>query len=632
MIFRCIAPDWLKQESPSLPPVVEGELEETRLEELNALGYNVYSFPNHPSTYSGGNVQGEDVDIFNFVFVDMDLKSGKYSNKEAFVSIVMLEDPLPTFVVDSGNGIHAYWAVEDLDAKSYLYFQRRLCRLFDTDPAVSKICQLMRTPGYNNTKEKGNFKPCQVIRESSVTYTREELDALLAPITPEDRDYCEQHFNKTYNISQITEVSDKIPASFHKLLKENKEVKACYLDPSEDRSGADFRLGHLMFAAGISREDATSVLVNAQKALARAPKHRISYAQGVVDKIWTYEQGVEFDASVSSSIRQILNRTEKKDKHARFPCYQWVDNTERGLRLGQVMGLVAGSGVGKTAVALNMFRGFAANNPEYHHFFVGLEQPDTELAERWVKLCGDDDRLHDKVHIMSNYDEEGHFRALSFDSIREYILNWQKVNKKSVGCVVIDHIGALAKEGHKAGENQDLITICHQMKAFAIETNTFLIMQSQTNRIKAGIGDIELDKDAAFGTVFFESYCDYLVTLWQPLKRAYKEGAPTITSYKFCKIRHKNQKKDTLQEDVKYSLFFDSESGKLRPMTEAEENTFSHWNARANKARERDKKSDIGEYVSVHWSEEDGKVNNDNDTAGATGTTGDATVIPIRSV
>jgi hypothetical protein len=382
-----------------------------------------------------------------------------------------------------------------------------------------------------------------------------------------------------------------------------------------------------MFAAGITKDDAMSVLVNAQKALSRAPKHRVSYAQGVVDKIWTYEE-TAIDTNMSSSIRQILNRGVKKDAHARFPCYQWVDNTERGLRLGQVMGLIAGSGVGKTAVALNMFKGFAANNPDYHHFFVGLEQPDTELAERWVKLCGDDDRLHDKVHIMSNYDEEGHFRALSFESIKDYIIQWQKTNGKSVGCVVIDHIGALAKEGHKAGESQDLITICHKMKSFAIETNTFLIMQSQTNRAKAGIGDLELDKDAAFGTVFFESYCDYLVTLWQPLKRVYSEGAPTVTAYKFCKIRHKNQKKDVIQEDVKYSLFFDPESGNLRPMTEEEEKTFSHWNARANKARERDKKSDVGEYVSVHWSE-DGKLSNNNDVAGTEETTGDAKIVPI---
>ena len=127
------------------------------------------------------------------------------------------------------------------------------------------------------------------------------------------------------------------------------------------------------------------------------------------------------------------------------------------------------------------------------------------------------------VQIIENYEQNGQFRHLSLDEIKNYILEYQKSTGRKVGCVVIDHIGALKKKT-KDGENQGIMDICHTMKAFAQETNTMLVMQSQAPREKAGIGDIELNKDAAYGTVFFESYCDYLITMWQPLKRCYSES------------------------------------------------------------------------------------------------------------
>jgi hypothetical protein len=219
-------------------------------------------------------------------------------------------------------------------------------------------------------------------------------------------------------------------------------------------------------------------------------------------------------------------------------------------------------------------------------------------------MCGDKTQLHDKVHILSNYDQDGTFRHLSFDNIKDYLLKFQTITGKKVGCVVIDHIGALKKKG-RDGENQDLMDICHQMKAFAVQTNTMLVMQSQAPREKAGIGDLELNKDAAYGTVYFESYCDYLLAVWQPLKRCYTQGAPTVTAYKFCKIRHKKQNVDIIKEDERYLLMFDSDTEHLREMTQDEETSFKFFNKTASNLRGQDRKTEVVSYTSVKW----GKVN-----------------------
>lgn len=604
MINRCILSSWASTKYPELKKVYEGVFSEKQLQDLNIKGYNIYFLPNYPAEYNGGTVEGSHIDKFEYIFVDMDLKEGIYKNKEEFLVALGSFSLEPTKVIDSGNGVHVYWAMIDLDAMSFLRLQRRLCRFLKTDEAVSKIYQLMRLPNTANVKEEDNPKLCEVLFETNNKYTCEQLDKALPQITHADEQYCTQHYEKTYKIAQPVKVDDKIPTKFSFLVKNNKEVKEIWSGNTEDRSVSDYRLGHIMFANNFTKDEALSVLINAPKALSRAPIHRISYAQGIVDKIWTYElESESTDLNLSQSVLQVLNKAGSTLKGTRFPCYRWIDDTEHGFRLGQVIGLVAGSGVGKTACALNLFRGFVQNNPDYDHFFIPLEQPINEIADRWKTMCGSQTHLYEKVQLMSNYDDEGKFRHLSFAEIKEYILKYQKVTGRKVGAVVIDHIGALKKKG-KEGENQDLMDICHSMKGFAVETNTMLIMQSQAPREKAGIGDLELNKDAAYGTVYFESYCDYLITLWQPLKRCYaEEGCPSVTAFKFCKIRHKRKGKDRIKEDVRYLMLFDPETEHLRELSELEEKSFEYFNNNAINLRKQDRKTDLLTYESVRVNE-----------------------------
>ena len=616
-VYRCILPDWAKEEYPNRRKVIEGQFTFDQLLDFNEQFYNIYFLPNYPSLYEGGTVDGFQIDKFEYCFVDMDLKDGTYKSKEEFYAAVNKFPLKPTRIVDSGNGVHVYWRMHDLDAKSYLRLQRRLMRYFNTDEAVGQIYQLMRVPGTVNTKVKDDFKLCNIYAENDVAYNPEDLDKQLPIITFDDEQYCNQHYDKTYNLkSKDVEIADKMPLKFSKLLDVNPEVKDIWTGKSDDRSKADFRLAHIMFANGFTKDEAVSVLVNTAKALARAPVHRLSYATNIADKIWTFE--IEQDKTtptLSRSVKEILQKDPGETlKGTRFPCWTYLDNTKHGFRLGQVIGLVAGSGVGKTAVALNMFEGFVKNNPEYDHFFIPLEQPANEIADRWRTMCGANEHLLDKVHIISNYNDDGSFRNLSLSEIKDYIVKYQQVTGRKAGCVVIDHIGALKKKG-KNGENQDLMDICHSMKSFAIQTNTMLVMQSQAPREKAGIGDLELNKDAAYGTMYFEAYCDYLITLWQPLKRCYSDGAPTVTAFKFCKIRHKKQGLDEVKEDVCYKLMFDPKTEHLRELTHAEEESFKFFLNQATNKRKQDRKTDLVEYTSVRWTEgNDGKLNSNQES------------------
>lgn len=604
MLLRLIAPQWLLDEHPKTKRVLEADFSQEEIKQYNDQGYNVYYLPNYPSIYDGAIVDGSKIDRFEYVFVDYDCKTNTYASKEDFIEKVSLIDSLtPTRVVDSGNGVHVYWKVSDLDAKSYLKLSRRLIRLFKTDEAVGKIFQLMRLPGTMNTKAKGSPQPCETLYEDEISYSCEDLDKILPMITPEDEAFCNKHYDMVYNPDKSnTEVNDTLPAKFGKLLRTNPEVKEIWSGSTSDRSKDDFRLGHIMFANGFSKEEAASTLVNSAKALSRAPIHRTNYAMNIIDKIWTFEE-LGVTTELSSSVADILKKSGSVLKGQRIPCHPRVDNTEGGFRLGQVLGLIAGSGVGKTAFAMNCFQWFAQNNPDLYHFFIPLEQPAREIADRWQIMCGEDTSLHSKVHVMSNYDEDGNFKHLSLEEIKAYIVKWQQTTGNKVGCVVIDHIGALKKKGAN-DEKQDLITICHTMKAFAVQTNTFLIMQSQTSREKAGSGDLELNKDAAYGTATFEWYCDWLVTLWQPLKRCHMEqSCPLVTAFKFCKIRHKKANKDIIQEDVPYFLKFDPQSECLSDMTQDDTTSFKYFLPKATNKRKADRKTEILDYKSVPYKE-----------------------------
>lgn len=586
---RCIAPAWLK-EVPT-----EGNFSQQEIQKLNLLGFNIYYFPNYPKDCSNIKyVSGHDIDTFEWVFVDMDLKDGIYKTKDEFIE--KLAELLPTKIVDSGRGIHAYWKVADLDAKSYLRLSRRLLRKFNTDEACQKICQLMRLPNTFNTKDKDNFIQCEVLATYDKTYTCEELDSKLPLIMLEDENYCIDHYNRTYMLAERKTIIDVMPAKWGKLLAQNHEVKKLWAGNSKDRSSDDYRLGHIMHAHGFTPEEARTVLGNSAKALERSPIHRVSYADLIINKLWTYESAEDKKSvPMTSSVRSLLLKGKEVLAGDRFPCNKIIDDTEHGFRIGQVIGIVGGSGVGKTTLTLNAFLWFAENNPDYHHIFFSLEQPPGEIALRIRTICQGNETLFDKIHIVTNEDENGNYFQFSIDLIQQHIINYEKQLGIKIGACVIDHIGVLDKSS-KFGESEGLIGVCKRMKDVARKTKTLMMMLSQAPREKAGIGDLELNKDAAFGTVFFESFVDYVLLLWQPLKRVYAQGAPTIMAFKFGKIRHKRQGKDKIQEDICYQLFFDPNTEVLRELTQDEQTSADYFLKIATNIRNKDMKTDLVEY------------------------------------
>lgn len=627
MIYRLILAPWASEEFPTRRKILEGQFTADELADHNLEFYNIHHLPNYPSHYTPGtSVDGSQIDTWQWVFVDMDLKDGHYASKEAFIAALHLNPLKPSRIVDSGGGIHAYWEVSDLDAKAYLRLQKRLIRYFNTDSSLATLYQLMRPAGYINVKRKGDFRRVVELEDTKQVFTCEDLDKWLPPITHEDEQACSDHYDRTMHPAQITAEIDEMPQRWFKFAKKGTEAYRLFYGEVQDRSKADYRLAHLMNADGFTRDDALAVLANGSKASERSTQHRFNYANNILEKIWV---AIERGERLGYSVEELLAEADDDEfEGTPFRCNELFDATECGFRLTHVLGLVGGAGSGKTAVSLNYFYHFVTNNPTYYHVVFSLEQPKKEIAKRWRKLVGANSAANKRVIIVDNYNSDGTYRHLTLGQCEDYVAELQDA-KMSVGCVMIDHIGLLKQE-NKNGEREGLIDICTKMKSFAVNRNVMLIMQSQTSREKAKAGDVELDKDAAYGTTSFEWFVDWLVTIWQPLKRIYQEAPHmTVTCVKYCKIRHKHPK-DKIIEDVRYAFKFDAETGLLRRLNAAEKTAYSLWSQRATAERNKDKSETPGEVTDAAWVKQ-GEVTNETGTESAADTERSARVAKLLS-
>lgn len=608
--------------------------------EWNALGYNLYeyansvsparltSLPKNPNTGATRFLKAKDIDLFHWVFMDLDMKDfqstdpnrrHEYATKDDVIARVMSEKILPNKLIDSGGGIHAYWRVSDLDAKSYLRLQRRVARYLHSDPAVAMIKQLMRVPGSVNMKKPEDPRACEMLYEDTETvYDSETLDKWLPPITNEDEEFINRHHDMAYELNQDKiKLTEELPRKFLDLCRENPEIKHLFYGQHKDRSTADWRLGKLLFHNGLTREEAMSVLSRTSKATERTRAHQYGYGEGIVTKIWDEEEQAaeEAKSTLKFPIRSMSDIEECEETEGeRIVCDPVIDATADGFRRGQVFGLIGGSGNGKSSFALNMIRWFSERNvnKNYIYLYVSLEMPEKQVQRKWKKMVKHLKKERpevvwdDLVYVLGNFNKDGSRRNLGIDDIKSYVKVLEAQKGRKVGAITIDHVGIIKQtKSSKTNETAGLIGVIEELKPLALATDTFVIIQSQTSRAKNLNGDAELDMDAGFGTSNFEWYSDWIATIWQPLKRVYnrmdKDAKLCVSCFKMCKVREKDVIEDRLQADTVYGLAYDVADEVFREMTTDEEKRYDFWNKQATSLRNKDRKKEPSSMVSIGW-------------------------------
>ena len=602
MRYRLILSEWARKDTDA-PPVVEGDLAEPEIETYNKQGYNIYWMPNKPSKpINKPFTSGKDIDVFEWVFVDCDLKDNIYASKDEFLKVLSDFNPKPTIVVDSGNGIHAYWNIKDLTRDSYIETQFRLIQQFKTDDSVWTPFQLMRFPGTLNTKVQGQFKPCYILEDksSNEAYILTELTSSLPEINEENKRKMNLHIDKlegriTANIEFDVDLS-VLPISFVKLLEKDPGIKQLFEDPRSvcgDRSTADMKLCNILYTKDFPKEEAFQVMCNTMKARSRTDKE--TYANNIVQKVYT-----DRAKHKAKNLEDWLKDNEDSKQGEKIIGPEFWDVTYNGWRRGELLGVVAGTGVGKSSCSFKAIKDTIDRDKDSNniHFIFTLEMPVKQVVERWLKLTNNGAIYKDKVYIIGN--QPGKTR-IGPQQIYHIVKDTCKSTGKKAGIVVIDHFRSIS---HKidmtlhpnfdvvgeTGIKQKTISIqemCRVNKELAVYLDCFLIVQNQSSKSRAQQGDIPMGVDAAYGAADFEWYCDYLMTVWQPLKMVQDKTDLYVTAWQYSKIRESHPQ-DKTRCFVKHLLQFDPTIGEFRRLTLAERATFDEMVHIAAELRKRE--------------------------------------------
>jgi hypothetical protein len=311
---RCIPALWTKDIFP-----IEKEYEEFKegeLETLNKKGYNIFFFPNYNSKppINGKNLNTKDIDIFEWVFIDIDTAGVQKSinTKEEALKQINKFKLKPTKIIDSGNGIHAYWRIKDLDDRKYLVLQFALQKHFNSDPNIRTLCRLMRAPGFKNPKEKKFNDTKKLFENDNLIYKTTELLEILPKLSTEDDIQIQTRLCEKYDITiENKETPGKVPDIVQKLFNENPRIKEVFDNKEGDRSQEDMKLANALLMAGISREDAYSTILAVPKRKHKAANYHIN----TVDKVYNNPLTVKsFDYSLIQALFEKQQEFKQKQE------------------------------------------------------------------------------------------------------------------------------------------------------------------------------------------------------------------------------------------------------------------------------------------------------------------------------
>ena len=165
--------------------------------------------------------------------------------------------------------------------------QKALINHFKTDSSVWTVAQLMRSPGYYNTKYEEQLL-CKRVEDPALNtndiYTLDQIWDCLDPISQRDMDDIKAHINKyVFGIEIKPEqlILEELPEEFEELLRTSEELYKWFYDP-DDRSVCDMKIANILQIKGFPKEQAYSILSQTQKGQERGN----TYVVPLVDKIY----------------------------------------------------------------------------------------------------------------------------------------------------------------------------------------------------------------------------------------------------------------------------------------------------------------------------------------------------------
>src|SRR5215831_11074447 len=240
------------------------------------------------------------VNIFEIVCAqaDIDFKTASKEQVDEALAISFFE---PTFLVNSGNGYHAYWlldaplpATED-NIALIENINRGLAEQFSGD-FTHDVTRVLRTPGRKNSKY-ADGPMCKIFRADGPRYSIEDLKQFAVAA---------KNSNGAKAKVDIGEGDGKLPKRFEKLLAKHSLIQKTWHGERPDlkdqsRSGYDMAMADLLAAHKFKTEEAAAIL--RQMPSGKGADATRAYLEHTIGKAFA---GVGEDDSGSTEDIQIL--------------------------------------------------------------------------------------------------------------------------------------------------------------------------------------------------------------------------------------------------------------------------------------------------------------------------------------
>lgn len=260
--------------------------------------------------------------------------------------------------------------------------------------------------------------------------------------------------------------------------------------------------------------------------------------------------------------------TAKEAKHFKRPRMR-----------GDIRGVLAPSGAGKTTWCLNDALDVILSNPEGIVVMFALEQSVNEIIEKWMKMVGDSPELAERFYVFSNFDREENY---SLADIELKLAEVEEVVGQKVIEVYVDHLHILRHSG------VDFNPVMQDAKTLAKRRDIHLTIVSQTQKANQII-DLPVPRTGCYNCSMFEWICTDIVSIFQPLKRVVSESGMEVLGYQFVKIRYKN-KEDRIKENMNYLYMYDHDSEMLTELNSDQKAKFALFYEKVIELRQNEEK------------------------------------------
>ncbi|SKA99932.1 CHC2 zinc finger [Caloramator quimbayensis] len=189
------------------------------LKQLNEQGYNIYFVVN------SGGTKKEQINKINAFYIDCDCGRDDKDNYFDFKTVKQYKDKIlqrvqefelmPSFIIDTRNGYHIYWLIDNAKVEQFEEVQNKLIQYFNSDERVYTLERIMRLPDYYWTKDINNQYLCKVLQYNDIRYNADDFIQHLNKKVPnfvleEKNISTKTNVLKQYSIDEMNEHIDAI--------------------------------------------------------------------------------------------------------------------------------------------------------------------------------------------------------------------------------------------------------------------------------------------------------------------------------------------------------------------------------------------------------------------------------------